>query len=58
MLCAQALAVVAKAAAQMPPGGSLEILYDTDDVKRDVLTWAKDRGCAIQHLDPGRLLLG
>lgn len=57
MLCAQALAVVAKAAERLQPGESLEMLYDTDDVKRDLLAWAKDRGELMREIAPGRLQL-
>ena len=55
MLCAQALSVVAQAAERLQLGEAFQILYDTDDVKRDLLAWAKDRGYAIRRIDPGRL---
>ena len=48
MLCAQALALVARAAARLQPGHALKVLYDTDDVKRDLLVWAQDMGYPVQ----------
>jgi hypothetical protein len=42
MLCAQALAVVAQAMERTE--GALEILWNTDDVHRDLLAWVRDRG--------------
>ena len=57
MLCAQALALIAKAAAQLQPGQRLEIAYDADDVKRDALVWAQDRGYAAQAVDGTTLVV-
>lgn len=57
MLCAQALAQVARAAAQLPDGGALEIRYNAADVRRDLLAWAADRGHALAEAGDGRLRL-
>ena len=57
MLCAQALALVAKAAARLQPDHVLKVLYDTEDVKRDVLMWAQDRGYAVQSADSDCVVL-
>ena len=47
MLCAQALAVVAQAINQLKPAGSLDVVYNAGDVKRDLSIWAKDQGYVI-----------
>ena len=57
MTCAQALAVVAKAAAQLANGQELDVRYNADDVKRDVLAWARQRGHRVQDASPGLLSL-
>jgi len=57
MTCAQALAVIAKAAAQLTNRQMLEVRYTTDDVKRDVLVWARERGHYIHDASPGLLTL-
>ncbi len=44
MLCAQALAVVARAMKPLRAGDALEVRYNAQDVKRDLLVWAKARG--------------
>ena len=44
MLCAQALAVVGHAAESLKAGEALDVVYNTEDVRRDLLVWAKDRG--------------
>lgn len=46
MVCAQALAVVAKALAGLPARSFATILVNADDVRRDLLAWAADRGYA------------
>lgn len=56
MVCAQALAVVAKALAAVPAGGTATVFYNAEDVRRDVLAWASDRGYAAENA-PGRLQL-
>ena len=44
MLCAQALAVVGRAAESLQAGEALDVVYNTEDVLRDLLIWARDRG--------------
>ena len=44
MLCAQALALVAQAAERLAAGRRITVLYTTEDVKLDVITWARERG--------------
>ena len=44
MLCAQALAQVARAMDHLAPGQALAVRYNADDVRRDLLAWAADRG--------------
>ena len=48
MLCAQALAVVARAV-EHAQGRPVEIAYSTDDVKHDLTVWARERGFAIDE---------
>lgn len=55
MLCAQALAAVARALAPLQPGDTVEIRYDAEDVKRDLLVFAKDRGHAVLATGPDAL---
>lgn len=56
MVCAQALAVLGKALAGRPAGGTATVFYNAEDVRRDVLAWASDRGYAVEDA-PGRLQL-
>ena len=49
MVCAQALALVAKAVANIPSGHTLELLLNTDDVQRDVLAWSQHQHLSV-HL--------
>ena len=55
MLCAQALAVVAQAIDQVQAHDALDVLYNTDDVKRDLLIWVRDRGHTLRGERPNRL---
>ena len=55
MLCAQALAVVARAIESLHGGQHLDILYNAEDVKRDLLVWAQDRGHAVRAVEASRL---
>ncbi|MBI4354628.1 MAG: sulfurtransferase TusA family protein [Candidatus Omnitrophica bacterium] len=55
MTCAQALAVVARAVAQLIEGQGLEILYNAQDVKHDLMIWAKERGLQQREDGPGWL---
>ena len=57
MTCAQALALVAKAVTRLGNGQSLDVAYNADDVKRDVLAWARDGGHRVQETSPGLLKL-
>jgi len=55
MLCAQALALVAQAMGRVVLGETLRVVYDADDVRRDLLAWASDRG-HIAHEEPSSTL--
>jgi len=44
MLCAQALAVVAQAVRRLAVGQQLEVSWNAEDVHRDLLVWARERG--------------
>lgn len=57
MTCAQALALIAQAVARLAAGTSLEVLYSTDDVKADVLVWARDLGHLARDVSPAVLQL-
>ena len=51
LLCAQALMVVMKGVKEIASGGTLDITFNTDDVKRDLMTWAKELGHTIVSVD-------
>ena len=53
MLCAQALAVVATAMARLGQGAVAEVLYNAEDVRRDLLAWARERAYPVQDVGPG-----
>ncbi len=57
MLCAQALALVAKALNRQAAGTSLAVRYNADDVRRDLLTWSAQRHLAVAEPEPGTLHL-
>ena len=57
MLCAQALAVVAQAAAQLLHDGWLDVTYSAEDVRRDLLAWAHDRAWIVREPSGGILRL-
>ena len=57
MTCAQALAVVAKAMAQLADGAVLSVSANAEDVKRDVLAWARERGHRVGQEAPDTLTL-
>ena len=57
MLCAQALALVAQAVAKLHSGEALAVRYNTEDVRRDLLVWARERGCCVQKDSTGLLQL-
>ena len=48
MLCAQALAVVARAAGMLREGERLEVLLNAEDVRHDLRAWAQERGDALE----------
>ena len=52
MLCAQALAVVAQALERGRPGAALSVRYNSQDVKHDLLVWARERGCTVREAGP------
>ncbi len=56
MLCAQALAVVAEAMAQLKAGEEgLDVRISTDDVQQDLQAWAKQKQYSSDVLSPLRL---
>lgn len=57
MLCAQALAQAAGAMARVPRGAALRVLYNAEDVRRDLIAWARDRHYAAQPDGDGALRL-
>ena len=52
MLCAQALARVAQALAQIKPGDTLAVRYNAQDVKHDLLVWSESLGHRVSEPDP------
>lgn len=58
LLCAQALLVVMKAITELAPGGVLEIRFNSDDVHRDLSTWARELGHTIIAVDDRDLSAG
>lgn len=57
MLCAQALAMVARAVARLPVGAILTVRYNADDVQRDLLSWSREQGLSIVEVGPRILRL-
>ena len=57
MLCAQALALVAKALARLAPGEALDVRYNADDVRQDLLVWARGLGHPASVTGPMALRL-
>lgn len=57
MLCAQALAVAAQAVTRLNVGGSLDILLNAEDVRHDLLVWARERALVVHESAPGVLKL-
>ena len=47
MLCAQALALVAQALGRVEIGSLLGVRYGSDDVRQDLVVWARDRGHGV-----------
>ena len=50
-LCAQALMAVMKGIKEIEPGGTLEITFNSDDVQRDLMTWATELGHQVVSID-------
>ena len=57
MVCAQALARVAKAFSRLPADRTLAVAYNAEDVKRDVQVWAAERGVTVEETASGILQL-
>ena len=57
MLCAQALAVVRKSSAQIKGGHFVSVLYNTEDVRRDLLAWVQGRGYSVSEPKPNTIRL-
>ena len=55
MLCAQALAVVDQAMKSLQPGGTLRIHYGAEDVRHDLLVWAREHHYPITE-EPASIL--
>lgn len=55
MLCAQALALVARALARVPRGAVLLVRYNAEDVKRDLAVWGAERGHTVEEAESGVL---
>ena len=57
MLCAQALAVVARAVDRLAAGESVTVVFSAEDVQRDLALWARERGHRLDAALPGTLRL-
>ena len=57
MLCAQALALVAQAVAKLHSGEALAVRYNTEDVRHDLLVWAREQGCGVRERGSGLIQL-
>jgi TusA-related sulfurtransferase len=57
MLCAQALAEIAQAAARLSSGQTLMITYNAEDVKQDAARWAHHQGYRLEEEGPASLRL-
>jgi TusA-related sulfurtransferase len=44
MVCAQALALIARVMKRCQAGEAVDILYNTEDVRRDAAAWATEQG--------------
>ena len=51
MQCAQALAQADQAIQRLPVGAILELVCNGDDVRDDLLAWAKQTGHSVLHAD-------
>ena len=57
MVCAQALARLARAARLLPAGHAVDVLYNAEDVSRDACAWALEHGFHVDAREPQRLRL-
>ena len=59
MLCAQALSIVARTIANSKEDGYVEVLCNTEDVRRDIMVWAREQGYPVteSQTSPGVVLL-
>ncbi len=57
MTCAQALAVVALGSARLNREQFLDVLYNAQDVKHDLMVWARDQGLRVLDDGPERVRL-
>ena len=55
MLCAQALALVAQAMEQPEAGDGVTVMYNTEDVKHDLVIWASGRGYRVLEVEAAQL---
>ena len=55
MLCAQALARVAQALAQVESGEALAVRYNAQDVRRDLLVWSEHQGHRVSEPEASTL---
>ncbi len=51
MLCAQALAVIAQAVERLEAGAGLVISYNAEDVRHDLLVWAREHQLHVVHVN-------
>ena len=57
MLCAQALAVAARAVDRLAAGESVIVVFSAEDVQHDLALWARERGHRLDATPPGTLRL-
>lgn len=57
MLCAQALALVAKAIARVTMGESIKVRLNSEDVRQDLQVWASEKGCLIREISSEELII-
>ena len=57
MVCAQALARLARAARLMSAGDAVDVLWNAEDVNRDARVWALTHGFLVEAREPQRLRL-
>ena len=57
MVCAQALARLARAARLISAGDAVDVLWNAEDVNRDARVWALTHGFLVEAREPQRLRL-